>query len=93
MKKSFTLTRGDMSTEDVEASPVVIFPWIETIVHKSLGYSKGWTVSEVTTGLSIKHGKTRKEAIENSRECLEAVGKERTQEQMRVMLAYIDRNR
>lgn len=61
---------------EVDGTPIIIEPWIETFIHKG-GQAK-WTVSEATAGLYIGQGDTRALALSRAKENLERVGKEET---------------
>lgn len=75
--------------QEVEASTVELFPWVETMVHHDPKYAKSWVVSERTTGHRITDGKTRREAIEKARRTLETVGEKNTRAQVAKVLERI----
>lgn len=78
MAKQLYKIAGTKGTTEIEATPVDIFPWIKTIIHRGGINNSIWIVTEATTGYSLHNGsRTRKESIERAREILADVGEQK----------------
>lgn len=52
----------------VEAQKVNILEGFDFIIHRHSNFSALWTVTEVTTGLRIASGNTKKDAVASARD-------------------------
>lgn len=58
---------------EVKAKEVKVVDWMKTFIHRPHDGSSGWIISEYTTGLMVFMGKTKAQAIENTKDRLDGV--------------------